>query len=250
VTCGEWRAFSAFREAFRERAGRWNADAGDALRPLQAAAACADTPPYPVETPVVYNTALDAVREDARLALFIVSDNPGKTEQLRSVRRYLAGQAGKLAEGFFRAHPELGVDFRQNAVILNKTPVHTAKTAHLRGILRGGGDAVRRVLAESQRWMASETARLHQAFPGAALWITGYGELRAGGVFAEYRAALRGAYARSAAWDSVFVFQHFSMNRFAVDLKRFAASRPAGEPLRDTLAALGALHRGEIFGGA
>jgi hypothetical protein len=80
-----------------------------------------------VETPVVYNRALDDVGPKSRPRCILIADNPGKNGQKAENQRYLVGQSGRLAEGFFRR--ELGRDFRAEVLIINKTPVHTPKTA-------------------------------------------------------------------------------------------------------------------------
>lgn len=134
MTHDQFTAFSAFRDKFRAQVAAWSADARlmETLALLQKQAADADgVPAYPLETPIVYNTALDAITEDDDIRLIVIGDNPGKSEQLATNRKYLVGQAGKIAEGFFRRNPELGIDFRRNAIILNKTPLHTAKTREL-----------------------------------------------------------------------------------------------------------------------
>lgn len=134
MTPDQFTAFSAFRERFRAQVAAWSADAAlmDALASLQKEAAKADgVPDYPIETPIVYNTALDEITENDDIRIIVIGDNPGKSEQLATNRKYLVGQAGKIAEGFFRRNPELGIDFRKNAIILNKTPLHTAKTREL-----------------------------------------------------------------------------------------------------------------------
>ena len=150
MTKDQWNAFTSFRDDFRAKCAEWARDAGalpdraatesavgDAaargwLAELQKGAAEADhNPAYPLETPVVYNQALDSIAETDDIRLLVIGDNPGKDEQLLKNRRYLVGQAGKLGAGFFRANLELEVDFRKNAVILNKTPIHTAKTKQL-----------------------------------------------------------------------------------------------------------------------
>ena len=99
--------------------------------PLQKAAYEKDTPEYPLENAVVYNTSLDSVTEEDDIHLIVVGDNPGKEEQFEKNRKYLVGQSGRIAEGFFRRNEELNTDFRKNVIILNKTPLHTAKTKHL-----------------------------------------------------------------------------------------------------------------------
>ena len=100
------------------------------------------TPAYPFETTVVYNRSLDDVTKDDDIKLIVIGDNPGKDEQLAKNNRYLVGQAGKIAEGYFRRNPELGIDFRRNVIILNKTPVHSAKTAQLKTIAKQGGKKI------------------------------------------------------------------------------------------------------------
>ena len=69
MTNEQWQAFDSFRTRFRERCAAWSAQAGDAtgwMATLEREAAEADaTPEYPLENPIVYNHALDAItRED------------------------------------------------------------------------------------------------------------------------------------------------------------------------------------------
>ncbi len=208
-------------------------------------------PPYSVETPVVYNTALDDVRPEDDIRLIITSDNPGKDEQRALNRKYLVGQAGKLAARFFALHPELRLDFRKNVVILNKTPIHSARTQQLRFLLKSGGEDFRSLLEESERFMAEEAATL-QAALSCPLWITGYSEMRDGGVFAAYAKTLNSirASGRGLCSDGcLFLFQHFSMNRFAIDLRDSPALKGAETlSLAERLAVLGKAHRLEILG--
>jgi hypothetical protein len=254
MTKTEWTTFSAFREQFRAQAENWNSAFSEELAPLQTKAAQIDTPPYCLETPVVYNKALDDVQPDDTIKLIIVGDNPGKDEQRAKNRRYLVGQAGKLGDGFFKKNPELGIDFHKNVLILNKTPVHTAKTAQLKYLQKNGTTRIKNLLDESQNWMAEKTAWLHKTLfaSGCKLWLVGYGELRRGGVFEVYREALIYAYGFpelvEPEWENVFVYQHFSMNRFSIDLKQFRQSEEGKSlPLADSLAELGSTHRKEIF---
>ena len=126
----EWQAFSAFRTDFKTSCRQWlircgyeysapneavssvEKSAGRGVLHLlqQAAAAENKTPVYPQETPIVYNHSLDELQGSDTIKLIIVSDNPGKNEQLHKNQRYLVGQAGKVAEGFFRRNPELQPD--------------------------------------------------------------------------------------------------------------------------------------------
>jgi hypothetical protein len=206
---------------------------------------------YRVETPVVYNRALDEIGPRDRLSYILVADNPGKKEQLAANNRYLVGQSGKLAEGFFRNR--LGVDFRREVAILNKTPIHTPKTAEMRKLLAlaaardpEGGERLRAELVASQRAMAALAHRLHAA-SGAVLWISGYGELKARGLFSAYAEALAEAYegAPRRLLDRVWLFRHFSMNQFAIEVKEKA---DPGKPLLAELSRIGVENRKRVLG--
>lgn len=266
----QFAALKTFRDEYKKKCAEWSALAPQLL-PLQKAAAKGDTPPYPIETPVVYNTALDAITQDDEIKIIVIGDNPGKDEQLAKNQKYLVGQAGKIAQGFFARHPSLGVDFRKNAIILNKTPVHSAKTKHLK-FIAAQNSAARDLILQSQLWLAKKTAEL-AAGVGAQIWLIGYAELKDKGIFAPYRDALKAAaidckpanaaalksqtsQKAAAVWDALFVFQHFSMNRFLIDLRDFCAKEGGLDPsggfdegaLAKKIAALGRRHRDEIFG--
>ena len=255
MTPRQFQIFSAFRDDFRTYCDSLNQKYGELLRPLQISARLKDTPEYPLETPVVYNTALDEIIGQSEIRHIVIGDNPGKDEQRSYNQKYLVGQSGKIAAGFFAKNPEFQTDFRKNAIILNKTPVHTAKTNHIKYLLKNGGEEIKKVISESQLYMAEKTARLHADLCRAAgeggiapeLWLVGYAELKNKGLFLEYRDALKNAYGEDCAWDKVFVFQHFSMNRFSIDLKDFMKNH---ENLGIVEAAheLGSLHKKEIFG--
>lgn len=278
----QWKIFDDFRQEFKAQIELWQAElekasALDLLIKLQKDSQKAGhTPEYAVETPIVYNTALDKITQEDQIKLIAVGDNPGKNEQLAVNRAYLVGQAGKLGAKFFSDSPEFGIDFRKNVIILNKTPLHSPKTKDLAYIISEAkksqqGGVICRLLQESQVWMAQKTAELHQSLFEAAqtedekpqLWLIGYGELKKAGVFEAYKQTLCNKYAEfctnnsSASTndsgngisrtDSFLVFQHFSMNRFSIDLKQFQAENQSLS-LRDALAALGKKHRKEIFG--
>ena len=248
MTEEEWKIFCDFRTNFRRKTEEWSAYSTELL-PLQASSSQKDTRPYPIETSIVYNRALDDVMQGDEIKLIVIGDNPGKDEQLSKNNRYLVGQSGKIAEGFFRRNQELGTDFRKNVIILNKTPIHTAKTAHLKYVSKNGGDKIVSLIKESQVWMAKETARLHKALGSTELWLVGYAELKARGIFTLYRDVLKDSYKDDTnAWDRVFVFQHFSMNRFLIDLKDFR-SEHKNLTLKASIEMLGEAHKNEIFGG-
>lgn len=285
MTHDQFTAFSAFRERFRAHVTAWSSDADlmNALASLQKEAAKADSvPDYPIETPIVYNTALDEITESDDIRIIVIGDNPGKNEQLTTNRKYLVGQAGKIAEGFFRRNPELGIDFRKNAIILNKTPLHTAKTKELAmfadkvsDAYKAGGDSktadafktggatndqsvansavsisqrIAALFDETQRFMARETAALQKALDTpespCAIWLVGYAELKPRGLFTMYRDILADEY-RARPENNLYVYQHFSMNCFTTDLKKRAD--PALS-LAENLRVIGCEHRKEIFG--
>ncbi len=245
MTETQWNSFCTFRDSFRKKVEEWSAFS-QTLMPLQKAAAQDKTPPYPIETPIVYNRALDEITQDDDIKLIVIGDNPGKDEQLLKNNKYLVGQAGKIAAGFFARNPEFSVDFRKNAIILNKTPVHSAKTAQLKYIQKNGGEEIRMLIEESQIWMAEKTAALLKSLETTELWLVGYSELKEKGLFTLYKNALEAACRNDRAWNRIFVFQHFSMNRFSIDLAGFQKNH-ADFSLQQAVHALGTLHKAEIF---
>lgn len=267
MTENQWDDFKALREDFKLHVENWktalekiDTNVEKSFSQLQKELAKADgVPEYPLENTVVYNTAFDDITAGSTIKLIVIGDNPGKSEQLNKNRTYLIGQSGKIAEGFFRNNPELGIDFRNNVLILNKTPVHTAKTKELVQLCKQAGENTADIVAESQKYMAELAFRLQQLF-SCEIWIVGYGELKPKGIFTGYRDCLYGLYAGNAAsgsdnaecakamhefQESVFVFQHFSMNRFTIDLRE--KSKPE-LLLSENLHTVGTLHRQEIFG--
>ena len=249
MTNNQWKCFCDFKDDFKRMVAEWSAAAPELAQLQQEAAYLAKTPEYPFETSVVYNRALDDVTKDDEIKLIVIGDNPGKDEQLAKNNRYLVGQAGKIAEGYFRRNAELKTDFRRNVIILNKTPVHSAKTAQLKTIAKQGGPAIAQLIQDSQLWMARKTAALHVAL-GTELWLVGYSELKDKGIFNLYRDTLKAELSQfPEAWNRVYVFQHFSMNRFTIDLAEYiTASKKENAPLESNIHELGILHRKEIFG--
>ena len=265
MTDKQWKALNDFREVFKTQIETWKTAFPELAELQKMAAKEANTADYSFETPVVYNSDLDRLTREDEIKLIVIGDNPGKDEQLLKNQRYLVGQAGKIADGFFKRNPELGIDFRKNVIILNKTPVHSAKTAQLKKIAKLGGERVAALLEESQIWMAQKTAELHKAFfeaeegSGCELWLVGYSELKEKGLFTSYRDTLKqsicgpqqnNSQRDGSQWDKVFVFQHFSMNRFTIDLAEYAKQNGAmlkNKSLKETIAQLGILHKTEIF---
>lgn len=242
MTETQWQIFIAFKTELKQAVQKWT-DQVPQLQQLQKEAAKdANTPDYSFEVPVVYNTALDSISKEDEIKLIVVGDNPGKDEQLLKNQKYLVGQAGKLGEKFFRDNPELGIDFRKNVIILNKTPVHSAKTAQLKYMVKQGGTPVADLLLETQLWMAQKTAQLAKDL-NAQIWLIGYGELKPKAIFSAYRETLKTAGLQ----DLLLVFQHFSMNRFTIDLGSFKSANP-DLTLSQSLQTLGKQHRFEFFG--
>lgn len=274
----QWKAFCDFKKIFIEKIDEWNKRCPQLQVLQEAAAKAANTPSYSFETPIVYNRDLDRFTRDDDIKLIVIGDNPGKDEQLLKNNKYLVGQAGKIADGFFKRNPELGVDFRKNVIILNKTPVHSAKTNQLKHIIKNGGVQVAALIQESQLWMAEQTAKLHSALCSGAgadgvapeLWLVGYAELKGKGIFIPYRDKLKESYgvctagtdlagangtagtdllvSGAYAWSKVYVFQHFSMNRFTIDLGELTEEHSWDSlSLIDRIHKTGDLHKSEIF---
>lgn len=265
----QWKAFKEFREEYKALCEKWMQLAPE-LKVLQEKAAYKEAkkndslisdPPYPVETPVVYNTAYDEITEDDEINLIVIGDNPGKEEQMAAKRKYLVGQSGRIAEGFFRRNSELGTDFRKNAIIINKTPVHSAKTNQLKDIIKEGSSDVKDLIYNSQKDMARLASKLHTDLVKYCdknkkvpeLWLVGYSELKEKKIFGEYRDCLKNEYLRTLgsegkeSWNKVFVYQHFSMNRFSIDLKAYMQNNERLD-LTTALKNLGQQHKNEIFG--
>lgn len=257
MTNFQWECFNKFRNTFKDMVTQWNNQAKSLIIVQEKAMEFFKNVDYELQTPIVYNTALDEITQNDEIKLIVIGDNPGKDEQLAKNQKYLVGQAGKLGNNFFKNHDELGIDFRKNVIILNKTPIHSAKTNQLKKFATFGGKEIEDLLKQTQIWMAQETAKLHQNllkgsenkdFP--QLWLVGYSELKEKGIFTDYKNELKKQYQTSEeaknAWDNVFVYQHFSMNRFSIDLKEFSTENKNLD-LKTQLKTLGKKHKDEIF---
>ena len=242
--------------AFRTAADRYRAVVDETAAALPALAGLVqrlvderDGPSYTVDTPVVYNLALDEFGPDSEIKMILAADNPGRREQAAENRRYLVGPSGKIAENFFRSRPDLGIDFRANVLILNKTPVHTPRTAELRELCRLGGGELSAALAESQRNMAELLAEFWKALKDKAgafpVWIIGYSEMKKGGVFEAYTTKLKELCTDPVFMENIFFYRHFSMNQFAADLKQQALP---GETTAESLERIGTGYRARVLG--
>lgn len=255
----QWKYFEDFKKRFKTKVEEWSCSVPELAEFQKEAAQKDGTPDYKIETPVVYNRDLDKIQKGDEIKLIVIGDNPGKDEQLIINNRYLVGQAGKIAEGYFKKNPCLNIDFRKDVIILNKTPVHSAKTNQLKKIVKSGGEKVAQLIEESQKWMAEETAKLHINLSNSSLtesdypqlWLVGYSELKEKGLFKIYRDELKKNYlaGNEDIWaERVFVFQHFSMNRFSIDLNEYIEKNGAEKiPLGENIHALGRIHKSEIF---
>ena len=201
---------------------------------------------YTVETPVVYNTALDNITADDEIKLILVADNPGRREQAAQNKCYLVGPSGKIAQKFFRDNPALGIDFLKNVIILNKTPIHSPRTIELRELCRlEKGSSISDALETSQKTMAALLFDFHKAL-GCPVWITGYSEMRKGGIFETYTECLKSIYAdNKEMYEQLFFFRHFSMNQFTIDLKKQTLPE---EGVIKSLRRIGAAYRQRIIG--
>ena len=244
MTEGQWEAFTQFRDEYRSLCDEWN-KLSPKLLPLQQQLAGTD---YNVETSIVFNRSYDDITKDDEINLIVIGDNPGKDEQLSKNNRYFVGKSGMVAENFFRRNSELEMDFRKKTIIMNKTPVHTAKTKQLKDLGKLGGSEIRDLIESSQIKCAQITARLHMGLGmDAQLWLVGHSELKKGGVFPGYRDELKNAYGTSSMWEKVYLFNHFSMGRFSVDLKEFRGKNP-DMPLAQVLHQIGTRHKQEVYG--
>lgn len=257
MTNFQWECFNKFCTTFKDMVTQWNNQAKSLILVQEKAMDFFKNVDYELQTPIVYNTALDEITQNDEIKLIVIGDNPGKDEQLAKNQKYLVGQAGKLGNSFFKNHDELGIDFRKNVIILNKTPIHSAKTNQLKKFATFGGKEIEDLLKETQIWMAQETAKLHQNLLQGSenkdypqLWLVGYSELKEKGIFTEYKNELKRQYQTSEeaknAWANVFVYQHFSMNRFSIDLKEFSTEN-TNLDLKTQLKTLGKKHKDEIF---
>jgi hypothetical protein len=244
MTRAAWDQFVKARNHYRSAIKKLSRELPE-LQAVQQKLVNSRSPSYTVETPIVYNSALDDVDHNSDIRLILVADNPGRREQMTENRRYLVGPSGKIAEKFFHDNPELGIIFRKNVIILNKTPIHTPRTAELKELRRLGGTVLETALAESQRLMARLLLEFHRALAceNAAtppVWITGYSEMKKNGVFETYTSELKTIYDSVDLKDSVFLYRHFSMNQFTIDLKQQTVR---GETLDSALERIGRTYR-------
>ena len=247
----EWNRFVKARERFRNAVDELTSSLPNLKSIQQKFAdnrADGKNSSYTVETPVVYNSALDGFTSGDEIKLILVADNPGRREQAAENRRYLVGPSGKIAKKFFYDNPSLGIDFLKNVIILNKTPIHTPRTVELRELCRmetqSGGSAISAALEKSQKEMAALLLEFHEAL-GTPVWITGYSEMKKGGIFEVYTESLKKLYfERQEMIKQIYLYRHFSMNQFTIDLKQQVLP---GETLTKSLRRIGTAYRQRIL---
>ncbi|MFP3041548.1 hypothetical protein LQZ19_06960 [Treponema primitia] len=238
-----WKKFASARDNYRESVDQLSRSLPNLRRIQQKMVDARSGPAYTVETPVVYNEALDDVGPKDEIKLILVADNPGRREQAAENRRYLVGPSGKITERFFREEPSLGIDFRKNVLILNKTPVHTPRTVELRELCRLGGPALTEAIAQSQLSMVRVLEDFYQALSPIPVWIIGYSEMKRGGIFEVYTEAVKKV--PGTLFDQLYFYRHFSMNQFTIDLHKQAKR---GETTAQALERIGTAYRERILG--
>jgi hypothetical protein len=241
----KWTAFAETRDDYKKEIESLRRKLPKLRALQQELVDCRGGPAYNVETPIVYNEALDEITAEDEIKLILVADNPGRREQAAENRRYLVGPSGKLAEGFFRDHEGLGIDFRKNVLILNKTPIHTPRTVELRELCRLGGPSLAAAVEASQKTMVRLLLDFYRCLAPIPIWIIGYSEMKKGGIFEVYTENLKEASGTDIPREVLFFYRHFSMNQFTVDLRKQAL---VGEDTAETLTRIGEAYRERILG--
>ena len=263
-----WNKFKKIKENFKKEVDELSASLPHLNVMQQEMVDSRSEVSYKIETPVVYNSALDEITSDNEIKLILVADNPGRREQAAENRRYLVGPSGKIANKFFRENPSLGIDFAMNVIILNKTPVHTPRTVELRELcrmsaqevrtkahrikdLRHGGHggefkvSLRDALDKSQSFMADLLFEFYKILE-CPVWIIGYSEMKRKGIFEAYTERLKELCGDDKDfYKQLFFYRHFSMNQFTIDLKQQAL---ADETVSKSLKRIGKAYRERILG--
>lgn len=203
---------------------------------------------YTIDNSIVYNHNLDLIKKSDSIKLILVGDNPGKEEQRHNNQCYLVGQAGRIADGFFAKHNDLGINFRQNVIILNKTILHTPKTLILKKLIKKD-KLIEDFFISDQVWQGRYAFLLQKVFD-VPIWIVGYSQLNEKGLFASYANIIKEAsinYAISPTFKAhpIFLYQHFSMNCFIKQLKK---EYTPSLSIKDNLEKIGVKNRKAILG--
>ncbi|MDR0526793.1 MAG: uracil-DNA glycosylase family protein [Spirochaetaceae bacterium] len=237
----EWNELKTLKERFKSYCITLSNSTHGLIEAQQALVDERAEQSYKVKTPVVYNETLDDIKQDDKIKLLFVGDNPGRREQ--NDRRYLIGPSGKIAENFFINNKCLDIDFRKEVIILNKTPIHTPRTLDLK-ILGAKNSYIQKAIRTSQKEMALILLEFERIFK-VPVWITGYSEMKKNGIFAEYTAVLTDAINECRIErENIHCFRHFSMNQFTIDLNK---QREKNESICDALNRIGSAYRERIF---
>jgi hypothetical protein len=116
-------------------------------------------------------------------------------------------------------------------------------------LCKQGSYALETALDDSQRLMARLLLEFHRALspensPALPVWITGYSEMKKGGIFETYTNELKAIYGGTSLGNALFLYRHFSMNQFTIDLRQQSAK---GEPLNKTLRRIGTAYREKLL---
>lgn len=230
MTAAQYARFSEIRSTMKRSIDSMLGESGWVLDIQRALYRERGYPEDDLESSIVYNLALDDIDAESDPRVIIVADNPGLQEQKKKNHRYLVGQSGKLAVSWFRNN--LSLDFRTATIIINKTPIHTPKTAELRLLLKLAGERraeLSALLERSQREMAAFAIELAKCL-GCPLWISGLGELKKRGIFSVWAEELRARAAASIPGPRahILLFRHFSMNQFAIEFAEAQREERAG----------------------
>ena len=244
-----WNAFRKTVNRYRLEVEKITAAVPNLAAIIQKLIDSREGPSYQAETPAVFNQALDDFTEQSSIKLILVGDNPGRREQEN--RRYLVGPSGKIAEKFFLKNFAPEIDWRKNVLILNKTPIHTPRTAELKTLYTLGGIKTEEIILSSQKTMAELLHDFWLVLSGESgrtvpVWIIGYSEMKKGGIFEIYTETLKTICSKNTAFgESIYFFRHFSMNQFTIDLKKRAIN---GESTQKSLERIGKAYRRQILG--
>ena len=235
--------FSAARKDFLKAVVIWNNQLPDLANIINNLNKNIGKHDYTVETPIVYNSKLDELILTSKPQWILIADNPGKTEQKASVNYYLAGHAGKLAAGFFQK--KFGFDFYKDIVIINKTPIHTCNTSALTKLITMDSKSnLAEIFKETQKYMARFAYKLYKIF-GLPVWISGKSGLSENGIFSVWFKEFRELFIKEDAIKNVYVYNHFSMNSFSLEMSKKVNPE---KPFENELLRIGRENRLNIFG--
>lgn len=218
----EYKKFSLLKNSFIEEVASYSAYKSEVISILNSINKLHNKS-YKVDCPFVYNKDWESVSKESKITLILVADNPGCTEQQKINLRYLIGKSGVIARGFFNTCPQLNITTK-NILILNKTFLHSAKSADLKTLLKLASPELKERITSSMHFMAHLTYSLSTLFLQARVWIIGYSECKRGGVFFPYMKTLNDLYGKNN--SRLFFYKHFSMGGFNRDINRYYGGKP------------------------